>query len=62
MSYLTQPYVDFNYNNKGEYKRPSPTSQHPFAKKSLRREGASKRICPSCGLLRSATNKCECNS
>jgi len=53
MSYLTQPYVDFNYNQRGEYKRPSPTSQHPFAKKSVRRQTSSSTKCPSCGLFRS---------
>jgi len=52
--------TDFSYNRIGTYLRPSP-SLHPYNKKMIKRSTTYNKVCPSCGLVRSANNKCECN-
>lgn len=53
--------TDFTYNRIGTYKKPLP-SLHPYNKKRIKRETTYNKVCPSCGLTRSAMNLCECNS
>jgi hypothetical protein len=62
MSLTHSDFREFRYNNKGEYHNNINTAQHPFAKKSVKRQTNHNKICPSCGIQRSAMNKCECNS
>jgi hypothetical protein len=53
---------DFRYNKDDEYvDNPPSIPQHPFRKKNVKRETSSPGKCPSCGMLRSRTNKCFCN-
>ena len=58
-------HTDFRYNKEGVYhntpaKRPSASTSTRFdTSVRIVRHG---NICPGCGMQRSRTNKCECNS
>jgi hypothetical protein len=57
----TYPTQDFRYNRQGVYHN-EPPSNRPIRKKRIKRDSGTGPICPGCGLGRSMTNKCECNS
>ena len=52
---------EFRFNTKGEY-HDFPTTPVMRRKKMIKRESGPGMVCPSCGLTRSAMNKCDCNS
>lgn len=55
---------DFNYSREGRYRRSVPSNATIFRKKKapLDRSNLRGKICPGCGLTRSMTNLCDCNS
>lgn len=55
-------HLDFRYNTRGVYHNEAP-SQRPY-RKALKRDRNDLRgkVCPACGLTRSMTNLCDCNS
>jgi hypothetical protein len=62
-----QKHYDFGYDNTGDYHRVVPSTKdlplYLFGKKtSTDRNDLAGKTCPSCGIKRSKTNKCECNS
>lgn len=58
---LSTPSREFRYNNSGVYHNDPPTT-NIIRKKSIKRNSTTNNVCPSCGLVRSMSNKCECNS
>lgn len=52
---------DFRYNKSGEYHN-DPPQDSPIRRKSVKKLSGYGTICPSCGISRSRSNKCECNS
>lgn len=53
-------HLDYRYNVKGEYHN-FPSASKPFRKAS-KQDPKRGRVCVGCGLVRSVTNKCDCNS
>lgn len=58
------PQRDFYYDKGMNYRRFTPSTFNPIRhkKQSTDREDLRGKLCPSCGITRSMTNKCECNS
>jgi hypothetical protein len=54
-------FKEFRYNNSGEYHNQDPSNKIRF-KKRINRDSGPGTICIACGIERSKTNKCECNS
>lgn len=52
---------DFKYY-KDSYEKEHTTSFNPLTKRVVKRSTPQNKVCPSCGVTRSASNKCECNS
>lgn len=52
--------VDFRYNRKGEYHNLPASNIYP--RKKGKGDTKLGKLCPSCGMTRSLSNKCECNS
>lgn len=57
----TYPSHEFRYNRAGHYHNAPPTNLI-VRKKRIKRDSGTGQVCPGCGLVRSMTNKCECNS
>jgi hypothetical protein len=57
------PRTDFSYDQEGHYFRRQPKGFNILTKKkqSTDRNDLRGKLCPSCGITRSMTNKCECN-
>lgn len=58
---LTVPSREFRFFNTGEYNNRPAQPYHPrrATNNSTPRRG---KVCPGCGIERSAADKCECNS
>jgi hypothetical protein len=53
---------DYRYNTKGDYHNDDPSEGKPLRRKEIKRSSGYGTKCPSCGISRSRSNKCECNS
>jgi hypothetical protein len=57
---------DFNYSREeGRYRRSVPSTFPTYLRKkkvSTDRSNLRGKVCPSCGITRSMTNLCDCNS
>jgi len=62
MSLTHSNFQEFRYNQKGEYHNNTSNPTHPFNRKPIKRQTNLTKLCPACYIVRSATNKCECNS
>jgi hypothetical protein len=56
-----EKHYDYRYDRGGEYHN-IPSTPKMLRKKAIKRSSGFGSVCPSCGIARSRSNKCECNS
>jgi hypothetical protein len=62
MNNMSTPSPEYRWFYKyGTYENRT-TVPRPRRRKAIKRDSGTGAVCPGCGLTRSRTNKCECNS
>lgn len=52
---------DFRYNTEGMYHN-TVSAPRPLRRKAIKHESGPGKVCVGCGITRSRSNKCTCNS
>ena len=55
-------HFDFGYSKTGTYRRSVPSDGTIIFRKKAKPQPRYGKVCPACGLTRSITNLCDCNS
>lgn len=62
MSLSQYPKQDYRYFTSGEYSNRAPKPRVIHKGEATKTSSGLGKVCPSCGITRSKSNKCECNS